>query len=329
MTRTLSKALVFIDGEQGTTGLQIRERLASRRDLRLLTLADDRRKNPAARAEALQRADLAILCLPDAAAREAVTLAGASRVRLIDASSAHRIDPAWTYGLPELIAGQAGRIATSDRVSNPGCYPTGALMLLRPLVDAGLVPADLAVSIHAISGYSGQGRQAIARYEGTETASGDAVPSLQLYSLELQHKHVPEIRQHARLQHRPLFVPAYGPYRQGIVLTIPLHRQALPEGANAVRLHAALAEHYAGQPRVQVPRPTAGGGPVRLDPQALNGTDAIRLHVLASPDGGQILLAAVLDNLGKGAAGAAVQNLDLMLYGDRAESLGSASAHRE
>ncbi|MGD9921211.1 MAG: N-acetyl-gamma-glutamyl-phosphate reductase [Lautropia sp.] len=316
MTGTLISALVFIDGDQGTTGLQIRERLAPRRDIRLLTLPDHRRKDPGARAEALQRADLAILCLPDAAAREAVTLAGASGVRLIDASSAHRIDPAWTYGLPELVAGQAGRIAASARVSNPGCYPTGALLLLRPLVDAGLVPADLSVSIHAISGYSGQGRQGIVRHEGAEAATA---PALQLYALELQHKHVPEICQHARLQRRPIFVPAYGHYRQGIVLTIPLHRESLPDAASAARLQAALADHHAGQPQVQVAVPTPGGGSATLDPQALNGTDAIRLQVLASPDGDQILLAAVFDNLGKGAAGAAVRNLDLMLYGGRIE----------
>ena len=313
-------ALVFIDGDQGTTGLQIRDRLASRRDLRLLTLPADRRKDPAARADALQRADVAILCLPDAAAREAAALASGSRVRLIDASSAHRTDAAWTYGLPELAVGQAARSAGSDRVSNPGCYPTGALTLLRPLVDAGLVPADLAIAIHAISGYSGQGRSGVERHEGADAASA---PALEVYALGLQHKHAPEIQHHAGLQRRPFFVPAYGRYRQGIVLTIPLFRDALPAGAGPARLHEALADHHAGHDQVGVaalvpsfgPAGALAQAPENLDPQALNGTDAVRLYVFGSADGDQILLAAVLDNLGKGAAGAAVRNLELMLNG--------------
>ena len=307
---TISKPRVFIDGDQGTTGLQILERLGGRQDLQLLTLPEAVRKDPQARARALQQADIAILCLPDAAAREAVALAAGCDVRIIDASSAHRTDPAWIYGLPELTPGQSAQIASAMRVSNPGCYPTGAVLLLRPLIDAGLIPADLTLAIHAISGYSGQGRAGVERHEGATAAQA---PALQLYGLDLRHKHAPEIRLHAGLAHRPIFVPAYGHYRQGIVMTIPLSRDRLPMGVSATRLRAALIEHHAGHPAVQVAGARAGDQPFTLDPQALNGTDDIRLEVLDSPDGEQILLAAVFDNLGKGAAGAAVQNLNLML----------------
>lgn len=312
------KPLVFIDGDQGTTGLQILQRLAPRTDLRLLTLPASGRKDPAARAQALRQADFAVLCLPDAAARESVAWAAGSAVRLIDASSAHRTDPAWTYGLPELGPSQAAAIARSARVSNPGCYPTGAVALLRPLVGAGLLPREAAISIHAVSGYSGQGRAGIERHEGPAAAEA---PAFQLYGLGLRHKHVPEIREHAGLLHAPLFVPGYGHYAQGIVLTIPLHRRQLTGGpagesaTGAARLHECLADHYRGCRHVQVHAHSPGAGPETLDPQALNGTNDLRLHVLSSADGAHIVLAAVFDNLGKGASGAAVQNLDLMLAG--------------
>lgn len=304
------RPLVFIDGDQGTTGLQILQRLSARPDLRLLTLPAADRKDPAARAQALRQADFALLCLPDAAARESVALAAGSAVRVIDASSTHRTDADWTYGLPELGPAQAKAIARSARVSNPGCYPTGAVALLRPLVDSGLLPADAAISIHALSGYSGQGRSGIERHEGPDAAQA---PALQLYGLRLQHKHVPEIRQHAGLQHAPLFVPGYGHYAQGIVLTIPLHRRQL--AADATRLHECLADRYQGCRHVQVAGHSPGEGPETLDPQSLNGSNDLRLHVLASTDGAHIVLAAVFDNLGKGASGAAVQNLELMLGG--------------
>ena len=306
------KPHVYIDGDQGTTGLQIGARLQSRPDLQLVTLPAGRRKDPAARADALNRCDVAILCLPDAAAREAVAMIENPAVRVIDASSAHRTAPGWTYGFAELLPGQAERIAQSSRVSNPGCYPTGALALLRPLVDAGLLPADHAVSIHAVSGYSGQGRAGVERHEGPAAA---AAPALQLYGLALQHKHVPEIQQHAGLTQRPFFVPAYGHYRQGIVLTIPLHLRLLPEGTTAARLHEALADRYAEQRHVELLTLEAATTLQHLDPQALNGRDDLRLLVLSNEAEGQVLLAAVFDNLGKGAAGAAVQNLDLMLSG--------------
>ncbi|MFM2067665.1 MAG: hypothetical protein RLZZ584_2574 [Pseudomonadota bacterium] len=305
--------LVFIDGDQGTTGLQVRQWLAGRTDLRLLQLPAEQRKSPSHRAQALNDCDLALLCLPDDAAREALALLRRPGVRVIDASSAHRTAPGWVYGLPELDAGQAGRIAAATRVSNPGCYPTGAITLLRPLIDAGLLPADYPLAIHAVSGYSGRGRTGVEDHEGAGAAQ--ALP-FQVYGLGLDHKHVPEIRQHAGLAHAPVFVPAYGHYRQGIVLTVALHLRLLPAGVTAVHLHAALQARYAGQPCIEVQPLAADTRDVdaqRLDPQALNGSNRLRLAVFAQERTGQVLLAAVFDNLGKGAAGAAVQNLDLML----------------
>lgn len=308
--------LVFIDGDQGTTGLQVQQWLAGRTDLRLLQLPGEHRKRTAHRAEALNDCDLALLCLPDAAAREAVALVRRPGVRVIDASSAHRTAAGWVYGLPELGASQPGQIATAQRVSNPGCYPTGALALLRPLVDAGLVPADYPLVIHAVSGYSGRGRAGLEDHEGA--GAPRALP-YQIYGLGLNHKHVPEIQQHAGLSHAPVFVPAYGHYRQGIVLTIALHLRLLPAGVTAAHLHAALQARYAVPGFIEL-QPLADGADdadaldaMRLDPQALNGSNQLRLAVFSQPRTGQVLLAAVFDNLGKGAAGAAVQNLELML----------------
>ncbi len=301
---------VFIDGDQGTTGLQVRQWLAGRDDLRLLQLPAEQRKSAAHRAEALNDCDIALLCLPDDAAREAVAWVRRPGVRIIDASSAHRTAPGWVYGLPELEAGQAGRIAHARRVSNPGCYPTGALMLLRPLIDAGLLPADYPVAIHAVSGYSGRGRSGLQDHEGANAST--AVP-FQVYGLGLHHKHVPEIRQHSGLVHAPVFVPAYGNYRQGIVVTIALHLRLLPAGVTTARLHAALQARYAGQPCIELQPLEEDADAQRLDPRALNGTNRVRLAVFGQPQQEQVLLTAVFDNLGKGAAGAAVQNLDLML----------------
>ncbi len=302
--------LVFIDGDQGTTGLQVRQWLAGRTDLRLLQLPPEHRKSAAHRAEALNDCDLALLCLPDDAAREAVALVRRPGVRLIDASSAHRTTPGWVYGLPELQASQPGRIAAAARVSNPGCYPTGAVALLKPLVDGGLVPADYPLVINAVSGYSGRGREGLEDHEGPGAAH--AAP-FQVYGLGLHHKHVPEIQQHAGLAHAPVFVPAYGHYRQGIVLTIALHLRLLPAGVTAARLHAALQSHYVGQAFVEL-QPLGGDvDAMRLDPRALNGSNRLRLALFEHALKGQVLLAAVFDNLGKGAAGAAVQNLELML----------------
>ena len=305
----MSTPLIFIDGDQGTTGLQIHERLRGRQDLQLLTLPADARKDPHRRAEAINACDIAILCLPDAAAREAVASIVNPCVRVIDASSAHRTTPGWTYGFPEMAAEQAQRVATASRVTNPGCYPTGAIGLLRPLVQAGLLPKDYPVSIHAVSGYSGGGRAAVEAYEGPD--AGNALP-FQVYGLGLVHKHTPEIQQHAGLTQRPMFVPAYGAYRQGIVLTVPLELRLLAPGADAATLHACLDRHYAGAEHVEVMPLAAASALSHLDPQALNGTNDMRLSVFAN-DHGQVLLSAVFDNLGKGASGAAVQNLGLML----------------
>ena len=306
----MKKPLVFVDGDQGTTGLQIVAQLQQRPDVALLTLPEAERKNPLRRADAINRCDVAILCLPDAAAREAAAMIENPAVRVIDASSAHRTDPAWVYGLPELSPEQPGHIRGARRISNPGCYPTGAVALLRPLVDAGLLPRDHAVSIHAVSGYSGRGRAGVEAHEG---AGATAAPAFQLYGLALEHKHVPEIQQHAGLAERPFFVPAYGHYAQGIVLTIPLHLRMLPSDVSGRRMRDALAERYRGSRHVQVLPADATAALDHLDPQRHNGSNDMSLAVIDNAARGQVLLAAVFDNLGKGASGAALQNLDLVL----------------
>jgi N-acetyl-gamma-glutamyl-phosphate reductase len=304
------KPRIYIDGDQGTTGLQIVARLQGRQDIELRTLPVDQRKHEASRRTALNDCDIAILCLPDVAAREAVSWIDNPTVRVIDASSAHRTTPGWVYGFPEMDRQQGQRIATASRVTNPGCYPTGAVALLKPLIAAGLVPADYPFAIHAVSGYSGMGRAGVDAYEGPEAASQ---PAFQVYGLDLRHKHVPEIQQYAGLAGRPIFVPGYGSFRQGIALTIPIHLRLCPIAVTAAKLHAALAAHYEGQGDVRVrPIDTNPGGP-RLDAQACNGTNELHIGVAANDTAGQVVLTAVFDNLGKGASGAAVQNLDLML----------------
>ncbi|KWF30782.1 N-acetyl-gamma-glutamyl-phosphate reductase [Burkholderia pseudomultivorans] len=306
----MSPPVVFIDGDQGTTGLQIHERLRGRTDLRLFTLPAAERKDPRRRAEAINACDIAILCLPDAAAREAVEAIVNPAVRVIDASSAHRTQPGWIYGFPEMAPGQAERIANARRVSNPGCYPTGAVGLLRPLRAAGLISDDYPVSIHAVSGYSGRGRAGVEEHEGLGAVGA---PAYQVYGLALDHKHAPEIRQHAGLAQRPMFVPAYGAFRQGIVLTVPLALRMLAPGVDGAALHACLARHYADAAHVRVLPLDESRALTHLDPQALNGTNDMHLSVFANMEHGHVLLSAVFDNLGKGASGAAVQNLELML----------------
>ncbi len=302
---------IFIDGDQGTTGLDLQNRLRGS-EFRIRTLPAHLRKDAAARRDALNESDIAILCLPDAAARDAVAMVDNPAVRVIDASSAHRTEPGWVYGLPELDAGQAARIAGARRVTNPGCYPTAAVALLRPLVDAGLGPADYPLVVHAVSGYSGQGRAGAEAHEAGAGAHG-----LTLYGLALEHKHVPEIEAYARLAARPIFVPAYGSYRQGIVLTIGLHARLLGPGATGERVHACLAERYRDTPHVRVLPMSSGAEATGRDPQVCNGSNDMELAVACNPRTGQIVLSAVLDNLGKGAAGAAVQNLCLMAQAGR------------
>jgi len=311
---------VFIDGDAGTTGLQIRARLEGRADLELVRLPEDRRKDPAARREMLNACDLAVLCLPDDAAREAVSMIENPGTRVLDASTAHRVASGWVYGLPEMDAEQATAVAHAARVANPGCYSTGAILALRPLVRAGLVPKDYPATVNAVSGYSGGGKAMIGRYEG-EAPDG---PDFFAYGLTLAHKHLPEMQAYTELAHAPLFQPSVGRYYKGMLVNLPLHLWALPGGPSALDVHTALCEAYAGQDFVRVRDLTESGVRKDLDPQGLNGTNDAELHVFADPTGERCLVSVVLDNLGKGASGAAVQNLNLMLGLDPAAGL----AHR-
>ncbi|MDO5368868.1 N-acetyl-gamma-glutamyl-phosphate reductase [Paracoccus sp. (in: a-proteobacteria)] len=292
---------VFIDGEAGTTGLQIRERLAPRRDIELVQLDPARRKDPQARREALAEAQIAILCLPDAAAKEAVALAEGLEVRFIDASTAHRVDAAWVFGFPELTPGARDAIAAARHVSNPGCYSTGAIALAAPLVAAGLVAPDEIASINAVSGYTGGGKELIAEMQ----AKG--APAHFVYALGQGHKHLPEIIKHSKLTRRPVFSPSVGQFAQGMAVQIPLQLQ----GRKLSDLRDALARHYEGSRFVQVVEPAG-----RVIPTVLNDTNEMHLSVHGSEDNGCAVLVAVLDNLGKGASGAAVQNLNLMIGAD-------------
>jgi len=306
---------IFIDGEAGTTGLEIRERLEARGDLELMLLGD-RRRDVEARREALNSADAVILCLPDDAAKEAVSMIENPSVRVIDASTAYRVADGWTYGFAEMDQAHRAAIAASTRVSNPGCYPTGFIGLMRPLVKAGLVPADWPVTINAVSGYSGGGKAMIAEFEAEGAAT-----AFRAYGLTLKHKHVPEMTRHAGLSRPVLFSPAVGNYRQGMLVEVPLHLSALPETPSVERLHGALVEAYDGQGFVEVAEIDETEAMAGIEPEGLNGTNRMRLHVFGDRGGEQARLVALLDNLGKGASGAAVQNLNIMLGLDEATGL--------
>ncbi len=305
------KPKIFIDGEHGTTGLQIRTLLAGREDLEVISIPTERRKEREARAEYLNAADVAILCLPDDAARESVSLIENDTTRVIDASTAHRVAEGWTYGFAEMDKAQPAAIASARRVANPGCWPQGPIATLRPLVEAGLLPADYPVTINGVTGYSGGGRPMIEDY----VAKGEDVPEFFPYGLTLHHKHVPEIKAYGRLSHDPIMQPAVGNFAQGMLTVVPLQLGGLGRVPRGAEIHAAIADHFAA----------IDGGVVEvapfekverlpeIDPERFNGTNRMKLYVFANDDKAQALLVAIYDNLGKGASGAAVQNLGLML----------------
>jgi N-acetyl-gamma-glutamyl-phosphate reductase len=306
-----SKPTVFIDGEAGTTGLEIRRRLADFAGIAVKSIAADKRKDENARLALMRDSDLVVLCLPDDAAKQAVAMIdslGSDGPKVVDASTAFRVAPGWVYGFPEMTKGQAEAVAGARRVANPGCYPTGAIALIRPLVEAGLMPADYPVTVNAVSGYSGGGRSMIEAYDA------GAAPLFELYGLSLEHKHLPELQAYAKLARRPIFVPSVGNFRQGMLVSVPLHLDTLPAKPKSRDLEAALQKHYAGADLVSVvPADDASSKGGRLDALALNDTDKLELRVFANEKHGQAVLVARLDNLGKGASGAAVQNIGLML----------------
>jgi len=305
-------ARIFIDGEAGTTGLGIRERLLNLPEITLKSLTGEKRKDPAARRDIMGEVDLVVLCLPDAAAKESVALAdglGNAAPRILDASTAYRVAPDWVYGFAEMDRGQAKRIAEAKHVSNPGCYPTGGIALIRPLVEAGLMPADYPVTVNAVSGYSGGGKQMIEAHE----ASGG--PSFELYGLGFEHKHVPELQQYSRLSRRPIFIPSVGHFRQGMLVSVPVHLDTLPGKPKAADLEAVLERHFEGAELVKVVKTAPND---RLEAEPLNNTDQMELRVYGNETLRQAVLVARLDNLGKGASGAAVQNIRLMLGLDKA-----------
>ncbi len=307
------KPKIFIDGEHGTTGLQIRSRLATRNDLEVMSIPEADRRNRDLRADYLRAADIAILCLPDEASKEAVTLlADHHSTRVIDTSTAHRVNPDWAYGFAELAKGQRERIAEARLVANPGCYPTGAIALVRPLRDAGLLSADHPVSVNAVSGYTGGGKQMIAQMEDKDNPDYLASNNF-LYGLPLRHKHVAELQLHGRLDRRPIFSPSVGRFPQGMIVQVPLFLNDLKGSPSLETAHQTLSAHYAGQDIVEVVALDESAKLSRIDAEELAGKDGMKLFVFGTQGDGQVNLVALLDNLGKGASGAAVQNMNLML----------------
>jgi N-acetyl-gamma-glutamyl-phosphate reductase len=308
---------IFIDGEAGTTGLQIRDRLKHRTDVTLVSIDPEKRKDAGTRRDLLNSVDVAILCLPDEAAKEAVALIDpASRTRVIDASTAFRVAPDWAYGMPELSKAHAGRIAQAARVANPGCYPQGLIAVVKPLIDAGIMAADYPLTYNAVSGYSGGGKKMIEEYEAKGTSAIPYFP----YGLTFAHKHLPEMKAYAGLAGDPIFQPAVGNYAQGMLGAVPVFMDLLARKVTAADIHACLAAAYEGSAFIAVAPLAAIERSPEVSPEVLNNTNRMRLHVFANEARGQLLLAAIYDNLGKGASGAAVQNLNLMIGAD--ESLG-------
>lgn len=305
-------AKVFIDGDVGTTGLQIRARLEGRSDLELLRLPEDQRKDPARRRDMLNAADVAILCLPDEAARESAALVDNPDTKIVDASTAHRVADGWTYGFPEYAADQRAAIASSKRVSNPGCYAITSVAILHPLVSGGLVPSDWPVTINAVSGYSGGGKGLIAAFED-EGAPDHTDSAFYAYGLTLKHKHVPEITKWSGLDHAPVFVPSVGRYHQGMIVQVPLALWSMPGAPTPEAVHATLADHYGGSRFVSVAPLADTAAMGKLDPEDLNGTNELRLHVFANAETEQAVVMGLIDNLGKGASGQTVQNMNIML----------------
>jgi len=305
-------AKIFIDGEVGTTGLQIRARLAGREDLRLVSLSDVDRKSPDARRAVLNDVDVAILCLPNEAAYDAVAMIDNPDTRVIDASSAHRVADGWVYGFPEFERQQRDKIATAKRVTNPGCYALSSVAILHPLIKEKVIPTNWPVTINAISGYSGGGRQMINSFEDV-TSPDHTDAAFFAYGLTLQHKHLPEINTWSGLDHPALFVPSVGRYRQGMIVQVPLQLWALPGQPSPADVHKVLTEYYANCTYVTVAALADTATMGTLDPEVLNGSNELRLHVFANAENGQAVVAGVLDNLGKGASGQAVQNLNIML----------------
>lgn len=306
-------AKIFIDGEHGTTGLQIRTRLADRRDLELLSIPEAERRNEKMREDMLNSADIAILCLPDDASKQAYEMTAANNnVRLLDASTAFRVHPDWAYGFAEMDKAQKAKIQSARYVSNPGCYPTGAIGLIRPLRAAGILPDGYPISVNAVSGYTGGGKQMIAQMEDKTHPEHLAANNF-LYGLTLKHKHVPEMQTHGLLDRAPLFAPSVGRFAQGMIVQVPLFLEDLAAGTTVESIHAALVAHYAGQDIVSVVPLADSAKLPRVDAEELVGQDTMKLFVFGTPGGVHVNLVALLDNLGKGASGAAVQNMDLML----------------